>query len=133
MSAGEATVAPTPLRVRARSNRFDETDTVWLAQADELLELLTGHGVPVSRQHAAGSGDKGVVSTVIVAITSASGLTAAVEAWKAWLARDRTRWIELTRTVDGVEESFVLRGRDISGDQFDLLVQQLVRRLDPPA
>lgn len=120
------------LLVRARSNRFDETDPAWLAQADELTAVLTERGVPVSREHAAGLGHKGAVTSIVVAIVSAGGLTACVEAWKAWLGRDRTRWVELSRTVDGAEESFILRGRDIPEGQFDQLVEQLTRRLDLP-
>ncbi|GLI01315.1 hypothetical protein [Phytohabitans aurantiacus] len=79
----------TSLRVQARSNRFDETDPIWLAQADELLDVLEGRGVAVSREHTGGPGHKGAVTTIVLGSRAALPLATLAAAkvacrWRVW-------------------------------------------------
>lgn len=76
----------TSLRVQARSNRFDETDPIWLAQADELLDVLEWRGVAVSREHTGGPGHKGAVTTIVL------GIACCLAACDVAAARVTCRW-----------------------------------------
>lgn len=75
-------------------------------------------------------GTKGGIDVIILALGSAGVFTAAVEFFRAWLQRDRTRSLEVTHTVDGREETIVIRGEAISDDVVATLASAVGRRLD---
>lgn len=109
----------------ARSERYAEDDERWLAQAHDLVNELRRE-VPVRTERAAAPGTKGAVDTVILALGSAGVFTAAVECFKAWLSRDRSRKLELTVSVDGREEKYTLVGTGVDDAAYERLAD-LVR------
>lgn len=115
-------------RVHGRSDRFDEGDPAWLDQYAELVGTMTHYGVPVSRESTTGAVHKGALETIVVAAGSGDGVRACADAWRAWLGRDRTRWIELIHPVDGADASVVLRAQDVTDDRFDRLVDEFAAR-----
>lgn len=109
----------------ARSERYAEDDERWLAQAQDLVNELRRE-VPVRTERAAAPGTKGTVDTIILALGSAGVFTAAVECFKAWLSRDRSRKLELTVSVDGREEKYTLEGTAVDDAAYERLAE-LVR------
>ncbi|GAA4612515.1 hypothetical protein GCM10023195_53710 [Actinoallomurus liliacearum] len=116
--------------ITAHSERFDEQDRVWLKHEAELFAALRERGIPLWSGNAFGSGDKGLPETIVMALTSAATLKSAVECWKLWLERDRTRRMEITRTHDGVDESLTISGRDIEEGRFDRIVDEFAERFE---
>ncbi len=99
-------------RVHARSDQFDESDPAWLDQYAELVGTMTHYGVPVSRETLGGAVHQGAIETIVVAVGSGDSLRACAAAWRSWLGRDDSRWIELTHGADGSEQALVLRADD---------------------
>jgi hypothetical protein len=110
------------LTLSTHSDKFDADDDNWLAQETELLQALRGE-VPVRRDLVAAPGEKGLVEGIILALGTAGAFKAAVDCLRAWLARDRTRRIELTWTVDGHEEKITLQGTAVSEAEFERLAE----------
>lgn len=110
------------LKLTTHSDKFDPDDDNWLAQETELLQSLRGE-VPVRRDLVAAPGSKGLVEGIIMALGSAGAFKAAVDCLRVWLARDRTRRIELAWTVDGHEERIVLQGTAVSNAEFEKLAE----------
>jgi hypothetical protein len=77
----------------------------------------------VRRDIAAAPGEKGIVEGIILALGSAGAFKAAVDCLRVWLARDRTRRIELAWSVDGHEEKIVLQGSAVTNAQFEKLAE----------
>jgi hypothetical protein len=117
--------ADVELTLTTHSDRFDTGDDAWLAQEADLMASLRAE-VPVRRDMVAAPGEKGLVESIILALGSAGAFKAAVDCLRAWLARDRTRRIELAWTVDGREERIVLQGTAIDDAEFARLAE-LVR------
>jgi hypothetical protein len=110
------------LTLSTHSDKFDADDDNWLAQETELLQALRGE-VPVRRDLVAAPGEKGLVEGIILALGTAGAFKAAVDCLCAWLARDRTRRIELAWTVDGHEEKITLQGTAVSEAEFERLAE----------
>ncbi|MFJ3906288.1 hypothetical protein [Streptomyces sp. NPDC090025] len=113
-----------------RSSRFDEHDENWIDQERELLDALdsrTTDGITLRRTPASAvPGHKGLLDTVVVALTSASALRVAADCWKTWLRRDRTRSVEIVYPGDdGTEQRLRIDAKQLDDGQFDRLYQVL--------
>jgi hypothetical protein len=109
------------LTIRPSSERYDHDDDRWLAQQVELFTGLRRQVGGLHRTMDAEAGQKGAVETVIVALSSAGSITAALQCLRDWLTRDRTRVVELAYTVNGREEKITLRGTHVD----DAVARQL--------
>jgi hypothetical protein len=78
------------------SDRFADDDDRWLDQVADLVHELRveTQAVRVARTPVAGT--KGSLDQLVLSLGSAGVFTAALDVMRAWLARDRTRSIELT-------------------------------------
>jgi hypothetical protein len=103
------------------SARYDVTDDRWSAQTRDLYNELRREVPGYRVESTVVPGAKGTVDTVILALGSAGTLSAAVACFKAWLGRDRTRRIVLTRTHDGHEERIVLAGEAVDAQTMHQL------------
>ena len=119
------------LSLAVHSDRFDEEDEAWLEQEAQLFDALRTE-VPVRRDAVPAAGTKGMVESIIIALGSAGAFKAAVDCLRAWLARDRTRRIELAWTVDGHEERILLQGTAVSDAEFDRLAELVRARAARP-
>jgi hypothetical protein len=64
-----------------------------------------------------------------VALGSAGAFTAALQFFRAWLDRDKSRHLEVGIDVDGRHERIVLRGGGLSEQAFETLVTAAATRL----
>lgn len=83
--------------VEPGSSVYDPNDAGWRKQAGALGTSLASVGT-VTRAGDAAEGSKGTLDTLIIALGSSGAITAAVEIFKSWLSRDRSR--RLTLTID---------------------------------
>lgn len=115
--------------VTADSERYDITSPTWLAQvADlraELMRAPTGFRVDATSV----PGTKGTVDTVILALTSASTLSAATACFRGWLNRDKSRTISVSWTVDDREEHVSITADAMDGEATRELMRALGRRI----
>src|SRR5207244_1968303 len=83
--------------------RFEGDDERWLDQKRALYVELRREVGTVRRELTAEPGAKGATESLILALGSAGAFKAATTCIRAWLARDRTRRVELswTSTEDG--------------------------------
>jgi Effector Associated Constant Component 1 len=117
------------LRLEPVSERFDAVDDRWLDQVAGLVsELQDGVG-GVSRRREPVEGTKGALDSILLSLTSAGALTAAVELIKAWLTRDRSRSVKVTWAADGSVQQFELAGSEIDPAAFDQIVRAVSRQL----
>jgi Effector Associated Constant Component 1 len=121
--------APVDLTLRIGSDRFDEDDDNWLEQEAGLVAELSREAGGLRREAVAVPGSKGLVESLILALGSAGAFKAAAQCMRAWLARDRTRRIELSWTVDGREERVVLQGNAIDPAAIDRLAEIVRARI----
>jgi len=78
----------------------------------------------------AAPGTKGAVEGVILALGSANAFLAAVQCFRAWLQRGRSRHLEITWTTeDGREEKVVLRGDAIDVAPLKAVAEGAARRI----
>ena len=95
MHGEDAAAADLEIEFTAESGRYDADDSRWLEQVAQLYHTLRQEGAAIRTVSAPAAGSKGTLETVIVALGSAQVFTAAVEVFRAWLARDRSRSLSI--------------------------------------
>lgn len=120
------------LVIEARTDRYDHTDDRWRDQVSQLHTSLRGEVGGLRRERSAVPGTKGTVETVILALGSAGAFTAAIECFRAWLGRDRTRSLEISWWGDGRQERVVIQGEAIDTAALQTVAEAVSRRLGEP-
>lgn len=110
------------LVVEPRNGDYDPADDRWRAQVGTLYAELADQ-VDTYRRGRSVPGTKGTVDEVILALGSSGALTAAVECFRAWLQRDKSRSIDVRWDEDGVE-----RHVTFSGDNVDTATVKEIAR-----
>jgi hypothetical protein len=103
------------------SSRFEPDDDRWERQVAELRDALRAEVGPVTRKPVATDGGKGATE-VIEAILGAGAVKYAVEAFKYWLGRDRTRSLTV-ELPDG--RTFTAGGDAIDTETMHILAKGL--------
>jgi hypothetical protein len=128
MTEPQAAGSRLELVVEPRSERFDEADSRWSDQVGALYRELRQELGDVRREREPVAGAKGATTDIILALGSSGAITAAVTMFKAWLARDKTRALELEWTEGGQSRKLSIRGTDVGEDTFDELVRAAASR-----
>jgi hypothetical protein len=110
------------LVVEPRSDDYDDADDRWRAQVGTFYQDLSAR-VDTFRRGRSVPGTKGTVDEVILALGSSGALTAAVECFRAWLQRDKSRSIDVRWDEQGVE-----RHVTFSGDNVDAATVKEIAR-----
>ncbi len=100
------------LVIEPRSDDYDAADDRWRAQVGTLQRDLAAH-VETFQRSRSEPGAKGTVDEVILALGSSGALTAAVELFRAWLQRDKSRSIEVRWDEEGVERHVTFSGDNV--------------------
>lgn len=120
------------LVVEPRSDDYDAADDRWRAQVGTLHEELAAQVDTFQRGRAA-SGTKGTVDEVILALGSSGALTAAVECFRAWLQRDKSRSIDVRWDEDGVERHVTFSGDNVDAATVKEIARAAATRVGGPA
>lgn len=110
------------LRIMAESESFDPNDSRWIQQVNALVADLQASVGKTRKEVIPVKGHKGGIETIILALGSAGAITAAVEIFKAWLGRDRTRSLTLSTIKEGKEQTVVVTGEGMSEETIKELM-----------
>ena len=113
------------ITVRAENDRFDPDDDRWSAQANDLYEDLRREVTGFQAERIFVDGTKGAVETVILALGTAGAFRAAVDCFRAWLARDKSRRIVVTFNRNGREERIAIEADAVDSETFQRLGEAL--------
>ena len=111
------------------SARYDTASPTWLDQVADLRTDLGRAGTGLSVDFAKVPGTKGAVDSIVLTLTSTSTLSATIVCLRAWLARDKTRKVNLSWTEDGRVEHFALSADSMDGEAIHEIVRALGRRI----
>jgi len=106
---------PVTVELTPHSDRFSQDHPSWATQTTTLWEALEDAGGSIRHKVVRTPGTKGGAETIVLALGSAGAVTAMVEVIKAWLGRDRSRYLEIS-TVDEVHGR---RAITVRGEQVD--------------
>jgi hypothetical protein len=105
-------------RLSTGSERLAPDDERISAAERELWRELMEETDAARIEREAVPGSKGFVDSMILSLISSGALTMALGVLRGWLSRDKSRVIQLTRVVDGREETFVLKGSGLSDESL---------------
>jgi len=100
------------LVVEPRSDDYEAADDRWRVQVGTFYQELADR-VDTYRRGRSVPGTKGTVDELILALGSSGALTAAVECFRAWLQRDKSRRIDVRWDEEGVERHVTFSGDDV--------------------
>ncbi|MFH8692623.1 hypothetical protein ACH4VQ_36625 [Streptomyces anulatus] len=116
--------------IKPGTDRFDAEDEGWLRQVADLVTTLREEVGTVSHSRIPEPDTKGASSQLILALASAGALTAAVNCFRAWLRRDKTRTLTVTWSDDsGTEQTVTVAGDRIDQASFQALAEGIGKRL----
>ena len=124
MSSAPSPAPDAEISIEPSSSAYDPSDARWRSQVQTLLASLEANVGPVRQNVTPVAGQKGGLVEIIIALGSAGAITASVEVFKAWLNRDRTRSVTITRKRGGKTEKIVVTGDNISKEILLELAKQ---------
>ena len=90
---GDTTIGLVP-----KSSRYDVDDDRWRDQVSDLVHDLRVETGALQVERAPVAGTKGSLDQLVLTLGSAGVFTTALDMLRIWLARDKTRSVELTYT-----------------------------------
>lgn len=126
---GDATIE---FRIEPGNDRYRPADSRWQAQVTDLrVDLNKQVGGLVRTANPTAPGDKGAVVPLIIALGSSGAFATFYNCMRAWLQRDRTRYLEIIWDVDGEERRVVLRGDAIDAAAVRAVAEAAAQRIGP--
>ena len=119
---------PLEVAVEPHNDEYDPDDDRWRDQVATLYADLDAQ-VGADRRGRPVEGAKGAVDQLIIALGSAGAFTAAVECFRAWLGRDRSRRIDVRWEENGVERSVTLTGEAVDAETVREIAKAAVDRV----
>lgn len=95
---------------------YDTDDQRWINQVEQLYRDLEEEVGEIIKVTTPVEGKKGGIEEVILKILTGGLVDAAVEIFKAWLGRDKSRTLTMKIIRDGKEEIFELSVNNISDE-----------------
>lgn len=103
------------LAVEPYNDQYRADDDRWRDQVTTLYEEL-GTQVDVIARGQPASGAKGALDQLVIALGTAGAFGAAVDCFRAWLARDKDRRIDVRWDEDGVQHHVTLTGEGMDAE-----------------
>lgn len=133
MTAGAQDGVPMfEFRAVPASERYDPDDDRWRDQVNDFYSELDREAGGVDRRREAVEGTKGGVETVILALGSAGAFTAAVQFFRSWLGRDRSRSLEVSWTDGESTRTVSVKGEAIDDDALEKIATAAAKRIGGP-
>ena len=120
------------LVVEPRSDDYVSSDDRWRAQVGSFYQELAAQ-VDTFQRNRSAPGTKGTVDEIILALGSSGALTAAVECFRAWLQRDKSRSIDVRWDEDGVERRVTFSGENVDTATVREIARAAAARVGGPA
>lgn len=123
---------PDPPRVdftiEPSTTEYDPSDDRWLSQVSNLYTDLENHVGTLRHEVTPVAGQRGGVEGIILALGSAGAIGAAVEVFKAWLSRDRSRSLKLSIASGGEKRQIVVTGKGIGSDDIRRFMEEALSK-----
>lgn len=103
------------LAVEPYNEQYRADDDRWRDQVATLYEELHAQVDVIARDQPV-SGAKGSLDQLVIALGSAGAFRAAVDCFRAWLARDKDRRIDVRWDEDGVRHHVTLIGEGMDAE-----------------
>lgn len=127
---GGIPVGPGEVCISVHSGRFEDGDERWTEQVEAFGREFTAEVPGVTREAVDELDKKGVeAGSIILSLVSAGVLTTAVEFFKSWIGRDRSRSVKVTWSEHGQLTSIELAGHELDGASFEEIALWLRERL----
>ena len=123
---------PFEVAVEPRNDQYDPDDDRWQNQIASLYADLNAEAGAARRSRPV-KGTKGAVDQVIIALGSAGTFQAVVDCFRAWLARDRDRRIDVRWDEGGTQRSVTLTGEAVDMTTIQKIAQAAVERVGGPS
>lgn len=117
------------LVLQPSTDRYDTDDDRWLRQVSEFFVDLEKEVGGVRRLVTPVTGTKGGVSEIILALGSAGAFAVSLDYFRAWLARDKSRKLDITWTMGGQKETISVQGDGIDQSTLKTLADAAAKRL----
>lgn len=117
------------LVLEPQTDRYDADDDRWRAQVGEFLDALRHEVGGVRRELIPVEGTKGSVESVVVALGSAGAFTAAVEFFRAWLSRDKSRSLDITWAAEEGQCRLSIRGDAVDQSTLQVVAEAAARQI----
>jgi hypothetical protein len=128
MDAEQVATGPLEVTLSAESVRYDPGDVRWAEQVGQLVRQLRREVGTVRLVSEPLPGSKGGAEAIILALGSAGAFTAALEVFRAWLAREASRSLTVTFQKGAITRRLTVRGSELDRDSFRELTALAVRR-----
>ena len=116
------------IMIEPLSDRFDPLDERWQDQTGQLYTSLKDEVGGVRKEITLSEGDKGGAEAIILALGSSGAFVAALEAFKAWLNRDRGRKLVVSYEQDGETRRVEVLGDGVDKDTFQEIARAAAAR-----
>ncbi|HEX6596429.1 MAG TPA: hypothetical protein VF045_05810 [Acidimicrobiales bacterium] len=117
------------LVLEPQNDRYDPDDERWRNQVGEFVDALRREVGGVRRERAPVEGAKGSVETLVVALGSAGAFTAAVEFFRAWIGRDRSRSLDICWSAEQGQCRVSIRGDAVDQETLQVVAEAAARQL----
>lgn len=126
---GRSEQATIVVRVDPISSVYDANHIGWRKQASTLSTSLSAANIGAVRKvGGSADGSKGTLDEVIIALGSAGAITAAVEIFRSWLSRDRSREIKLTIESEGKKTTIALNASSTGDSTVESIMLAALER-----
>ena len=123
------TPAPFEFVLEPQSDRYDHDDERWRDQVADLINGLDREVGGVRRELTGVASTKGGIETVVVALGSAGAFTAAVEFFRSWLGRDRSRSLDISWLAEDGQCRVSIRGDAVDQSTLQMVAAAATRQL----
>jgi Effector Associated Constant Component 1 len=103
------------LAVEPHNDQYRTDDDRWRDQVATLFDELYGQVDVIARAQPV-AGAKGALDQLVIALGTAGAFGATVDCFRAWLARDKDRRIDVRWDEGGVERYVTLTGEGMDAD-----------------
>jgi hypothetical protein len=117
--------------ISAETAKYAPDSPQWRRETAGLASELDRETGSVATRSTAVPGTRGAVVEVILALGTSGALLSAVQVFRAWLGRDKTRSITTTWTdEDGKERQVTVTGENIDQQSFNALNESIGRMIE---
>lgn len=131
-SAAQPAEQPFQLVAVPSTEKYDPEDDRWRQQVTGFYGDLEREVGPVERVRTPVEGTKGGAETVILALGSAGAFTAAVQFFRAWLGRDRSRSLEISWSDGKDTRTVAVKGDAIDDSALEEIAKAAAKRIGGP-
>jgi Effector Associated Constant Component 1 len=116
------------LAVEPHNDQYRASDDRWRDQVATLFEELHAQVDVIARDRPV-AGAKGSLDQLVIALGSAGAFGAAVDCFRAWLARDKDRRIDVRWDEGGVEHHVTLTGEGMDAESAREIARAAAERV----